>query len=213
MEPTPTNRRAFLKLAGVTPLAGLPLHQQDTGKPTAEDPRRQYLDWLFDVLKEKGIELDEDIVLGCLWGAVETHKSLGRKEQEAQKQQQWRKQRDALSGQARVDFVVERLKDKIGSYVPSFQKKALRCIVNNRPLPSQDGEYVAGQITRCFDGTTKSFQQKVLRHYEKAVLPVLEAEYREELALEKATDEYLRPIYGKTTEQIKTLTSRVKALA
>jgi hypothetical protein len=212
MEPVPTNRRAFLKLVGVTPLAGLPLLQQDTGKPTVDDLQRKYLDWLFDALKAKGIEFDENIALGCLSGAENFHQSLQHQRQGGQKQQRWCEQRDGLSGQARVDFVVERLKDEIGNYVPSFQKKALRCVVNNKPLASGDGEYLAGKVAECFEGTTKDFQRKVRRRYVKVALPPFEAEYREELAFEKATDEYLRLIHSKTPQQIRTLTAKAKEL-
>ena len=141
---------------------------------------------------------------------VERSETTAKEEKARQKE---RKHRDSLTGQAKVDYVVEKLgTEDVGLYRASFQRKVLELIRDDKPIPSEEHfTFKAKVINERFEGCSKSFRRKVIDQYLTKVLPEMEAKQREEDAEQEAYDNLLNYLgNNKTTEELVTLTEQLK---
>jgi len=137
------------------------------------------------------------------------------KEKREKARQEERRHRDSLTGQAKVDYVLEKLREDIGLYYrASFQREILELIRDDKPIPPDADEhyaYRAKAVNEQFEGCSKSFRRKVINQYLTKVLPEMEAKQREEDADQEAYDNLLNYLgNNKTTEEVVALTKQLK---
>jgi hypothetical protein len=124
-------------------------------------------------------------------------------EGEAKKQREYIEQRDRLSGQSKVDFVLERIQHTVGLYRASFQREILEQAANCEPVPpdGKPGAYPRKLLAECLEGTGDGFRRTVTEQYLTTILPPLEAKQAKDDALEAAVDEFKASLHGRTYRQ------------
>jgi hypothetical protein len=228
-QPNTVGRRKFLKGAGLTPIAlAIPAPR---AAASAKQPRDRFsqldehsrasLTFLLDGLDKRGIELDCEVAAGCLCGADMIVKGRERAEAEEREQQEYMEQRDGLSGQAKKDFVLERLERDIGWFQPQFQQKQLARAAEGHPavLPNEEGSNLSKEsalharklIDASFEGCSERFRKEVIAEYMERILPNHFAEQIKEEALEDAVQAYVDLVSDKTASEVKAMTAQLKA--
>jgi len=118
-----------------------------------------------------------------------------------------------LTGQAKVDYVLEKLRtEDIGLYRASCQRAILELVRDEQPIPPNE-HYIfrAKTINERFEGCSKSFGRKVINQYLTKVLPEMEAKQREEDAEQEAYDNLINYLANnKTTAEVVALTKQLK---
>ena len=139
------------------------------------------------------------------------------KAKEEKAKQEECKHRDSLKGQAKVDYVLEKLRGGIGDgcYRTKFQRKILELIRDSQPLSTRENKeryaYVGRVINEIFEGCDNSFRQITIDQYLIKVLPELEPKEKEEDASQEAYDNLLEYLCkNKTTEEVVALTEQLK---
>jgi len=223
---TKTERRTFLKRAGIATTGlcapGLP----KVAAAKTEEPDKSLNEEIAQLDPEekaalvtflKGLwEIDRMLspslvkcYLNITQAIVERQERTAKEEKAKQKE---RKHRDSLTGQAKVDFVLEKLRtEDIGLYRASFQREFLELIRDDKPIPSEEHyQFKAKVINERFEGCSKSFRRKVIDQYLTTVLPEMEAEQQKEDAEQEAYDNLLNSLSNKTTAEVVALTKQLK---
>jgi len=190
-----TERRSFLKAAGVSAL-GLGQVADFLDEFTQDG-------WMFNSAMK-------DYLLSNLKSLAKYQALRQELEQAKQKEREYR---DSLTGQAKVDYFVEKLRtEDIGLYRAGFQRGFLELIRDDKPIP-QEEHYIfkAKTINERFEGCSKSFRRKAIDQYLAKVLPEMESKQREEDAEQEAYDDLLNYLANnKTVEEVVTLTKQLK---
>lgn len=224
---TKTGQRTFLKRAG-TATTGLCA----TGPPKLTEAKTEELDKSLN--KEIArLELEEKAALTTLlkglWEVdrmlspclvkcylsltqdiVEHQEKTAKEEKPKQKKH---KERDSLTGQAKVDYFVEKLRtEDIGLYRASFQRESLELVRDDKPIPIEKHHALRAKIiNERFEGCSKSFQRKVINQYLTTVLSEMEAEQQKEDAEQEAYGNLMSYLSNnKTTAEVITLTKQLK---
>jgi len=177
---TKTERRAFLKCNKILndEIAHL--------EPEEKAALVTFLKGLWEVDRL----LTPDLVkfyLSLTQAIVERSETKAKEEKARQKE---RKHRDSLTGQAKVDYVVEKLRtEDIGLYRASFQREVLELMRDDKPIPTEEHyTFKAKTVNERFEGCSEDFQRQVIDEYLTKVLPEMEAEQQKEDAEQEAYD-------------------------
>jgi len=233
-EKTKTERRTFLKGAGITTGAlctlGLPklaaaktkeLEEPDKSLSKEiellEPEEKAALVTLLRGLWEIDWMLTPSIVQCYLISMRESDELREMKAKEEKAKKEERKHRDSLIGQAKVDYLVTQLTEDFCYYAPPFQREVMELVTKGIASPldwkstNDDKIYLTGKINKTFEGCSKSLCKKVIAQYLKDVLPAHEARYNQEAEELQACDELLTLTEGKTPQQIRDMTSLLKS--
>lgn len=118
------------------------------------------------------------------------------------------------SEQEKLDWFLERVKGCMHVYCPPFQREAILFFTEGRkPAENPSGEInylIEEKLKKTFAGCEASFRNEVLSAYLNDVLPPLQAEYDNEVAVQDATNDLLALTNGKTVGQIRTMIQVLK---
>ena len=226
VEQTKTERRTFLKRAsiattglcapGLPKLAAAKTEEPDKSlneeiaqlEPEEKAALTTFLKGLWEVDRVLSPSLVQ-MYLNLTQAIVERQEKTAKEEKAKQKEH---KHHDSLTGQAKVDYFVEKLgTEDIGVYRASFQRQVLEHVRNGVSVPvNEHHTYAIKTINERFEGCSKSFRRKVVDQYLTTVLPEMEAEQQKEDAEQEAYDNLLSYLSNKTTAEVVALTEQLK---
>jgi hypothetical protein len=226
-------RRGFIKSAAVltaTSLAasapgaigratfvgtGVPVLDEQLGR--LEDEGRLNLAHLLEKLAAMGMGFDYEVTSACLIGALVMLDLRRQREAEEAEHQRYIEHRDRLSGQARIDFVIEQFKRQQVTYFRAAWLRGVLDRIESGEM-SEPGwrhgknleKHVIGLANLCLEGCSDGFRRKVIAQFRRDILPAIEARCAQEDAEQAAIDEFVNLTEGKTPEEIHAMTRRAK---